>query len=872
MLGHALAKSSYVADVELALLEQPPIVNLGQCLAFFWAWRRETLGWEWFERLLRTLIVRERAEDAANVTLLFRATEHVWDLVDRIGEPLRSAYWNKHEPLWFDEISQEGYARGIGCLLEASRTNTAIEAAYRAAHDNRLDPTMALRVLDALRLDDQQGLTTHVNAYKLDYLFAILDNHVEEDRIVELEIAHAERLRILGFRDVARRGARCFFEKIKRSPEYFVDVLRRMQRPEGVNVFDDELGRSTDASAVERKHLGTLIYDWSGYPGDDMPIGEREAALETWCTAVLREASDPKLKRGAVHHLEEILARVDTADDGHWPCLTARRLLESGQIRDVSNARINGRGMLPRGIGEGGKSLRVLAEEYQASANALRGKYPKTAAILDAMARDRQRESERVDEEERREHIEYGESARDAEEPRSRTVEPKPSTALREGLNHIRHIHVENLRCFDTLTIKDIPVDEEHGQCLMLLGANGTGKTTLLRAIAAALLDQQAAGTGIDAMTAPLLLLRNSSLPGKIEITLGEDVFGVQFVPEAGRLKVRPLGKPPTARPWVVGYGCFRGSLLGGNAHAMAPAGDTATLWGEGMGLWPSIQALDELQQRAKEGDSHSKNLMAGATHALTEVLHDIDEVTVESERLAIGGKGVGGKHSALALSDGYLGTMGWVLDMIFRWSSRQQALGKPIKVNFLAEMEGVAIVDDIDLHMHPSWQRKLLKRLQSTFPRMTFVGTTHNPQTILGVRKPEKIQVLRRSFEDPAQIEARAMEVPVGRRADQVLTGGWFGLDSTLDDETLALMDEHQRLLLQPVRDEAELTRLQEEIGSRIYRFIDTSREAYVYGIVTEILREQLPKLQPEEREKARQQLKEMVKARLAARDGKTA
>jgi hypothetical protein len=793
--------------------------------------------------------------------------DQVWNLIDEIGEPLAADYW-KETSGPYGNHSQITFERAISRLLSINNVLTAFETIDRA--EERVSTQVLLEVLN--RMKEVLGGKAPASPdgmleYRLETILDRLEGRpgVDGNVLLVLEVSFGPYI------SNPKRVRRQISSHLGNHPKVFVELMQALYRREGEEPPTEESEGSTRALKAENAY--NVVSSWNGYPGEGLTPAEREQKLELWAAEVLDACYADGRGAPASSPVGEVLARAPDADDGIWPCIAARRLLRRNKYPHLSDglriAKHNRRGVTTRATLEGGTQELELAKKYRDAASHVQETFPETAVMLGELARDYEREAESWEVRAKRRRIENGD---DDDPVLADQPQPQPSTALREGLNHIRHIHVENLRCFDTLTIKDIPVDEEHGQCLMLLGANGTGKTTLLRAIAAALLDQQAAGTGIDAMTAPLLLLRNSSLPGKIEITLGEDVFGVQFVPEAGRLKVRPLGKPPTARPWVVGYGCFRGSLLGGNAHAMAPAGDTATLWGEGMGLWPSIQALDELQQRAKEGDSHSKNLMAGATHALTEVLHDIDEVTVESERLAIGGKGVGGKHSALALSDGYLGTMGWVLDMIFRWSSRQQALGKPIKVNFLAEMEGVAIVDDIDLHMHPSWQRKLLKRLQSTFPRMTFVGTTHNPQTILGVRKPEKIQVLRRSFEDPAQIEARAMEVPVGRRADQVLTGGWFGLDSTLDDETLALMDEHQRLLLQPVRDEAELTRLQEEIGSRIYRFIDTSREAYVYGIVTEILREQLPKLQPEEREKARQQLKEMVKARLAARDGKTA
>jgi len=322
----------------------------------------------------------------------------------------------------------------------------------------------------------------------------------------------------------------------------------------------------------------------------------------------------------------------------------------------------------------------------------------------------------------------------------------------------------------------------------------------------------------------------------------------------------------------MVAYGCYRGSLLGGSERSKAPAGGTASLWSEGTGLWPSRDWLREVGKKAQEGDEEARHLVDGARLALKGVLYGIEDISVESERVLVRGGDLGGPISAAALSDGYLGMMGWVMDLVARYSERRRALGKPITADFLEQMEGIALVDDIDLHLHPLWQRTLLKNLQKTFPKMTFVGTTHNPQTLIGVQKPEKIYVLQRLADDPRQVEAVPMDPPEGLRADQVLTR-YFGEDSTLDDETLELMDDHQRLLLEgkPRTDEQVLS-LEEEIRSRIGRFVDTAREAFAYGIVTEILSEEFPKLRPEEREAARQKLKEMAKARLAEREGKKA
>lgn len=47
-------------------------------------------------------------------------------------------------------------------------------------------------------------------------------------------------------------------------------------------------------------------------------------------------------------------------------------------------------------------------------------------------------------------------------------------------------------------------------------------------------------------------------------------------------------------------------------------------------------------------------------------------------------------------------------------------------------EGTGVVLIDELDLHMHTSWQRKVLSVLKNTFPNIQFIITTHSPQ-ILG-------------------------------------------------------------------------------------------------------------------------------------------
>ncbi|CAK8713656.1 hypothetical protein KKHLCK_02710 [Candidatus Electrothrix laxa] len=61
---------------------------------------------------------------------------------------------------------------------------------------------------------------------------------------------------------------------------------------------------------------------------------------------------------------------------------------------------------------------------------------------------------------------------------------------------------------------------------------------------------------------------------------------------------------------------------------------------------------------------------------------------------------------------------------------------------------EAVFLIDAVELHLHPSWQRKIIPKLLSTFPSCQFIITTHSPQ-VLGNIKPESIFLLKREEDD---------------------------------------------------------------------------------------------------------------------------
>ena len=88
-------------------------------------------------------------------------------------------------------------------------------------------------------------------------------------------------------------------------------------------------------------------------------------------------------------------------------------------------------------------------------------------------------------------------------------------------------------------------------------------------------------------------------------------------------------------------------------------------------------------------------------------------------------------------LSDGERGTLAMVLDL-----TRRLAQANPAMTDPAGQAEAVVLIDEIDLHLHPQWQRQILQNLIAAFPKCQFIATTHSPQ-VVGEVGHDRIQII---------------------------------------------------------------------------------------------------------------------------------
>jgi predicted ATP-binding protein involved in virulence len=132
------------------------------------------------------------------------------------------------------------------------------------------------------------------------------------------------------------------------------------------------------------------------------------------------------------------------------------------------------------------------------------------------------------------------------------------------------------------------------------------------------------------------------------------------------------------------------------------------------------LKHLATLQRAAKRFLPECKNLRA-ETESRPRLLIDKGKCTLDVRQL----------------SEGERGLLALVLDLAKRLSQLNGSAADP-----LAGGEAVVLIDELDLHLHPKWQRTIVERLTDTFPRCQFIATTHSPQIVAAV-EPEQVLLL---------------------------------------------------------------------------------------------------------------------------------
>lgn len=95
------------------------------------------------------------------------------------------------------------------------------------------------------------------------------------------------------------------------------------------------------------------------------------------------------------------------------------------------------------------------------------------------------------------------------------------------------------------------------------------------------------------------------------------------------------------------------------------------------------------------------------------------------------------GDHPLRSLSDGYRSTAQWVLDFL-GWSIYAGRFANG------SDIGGILLVDELEQHLHPRWQRHIVQRLRQQFPKTQIFASTHTPLVAAGTADIEAGRLLR--------------------------------------------------------------------------------------------------------------------------------
>lgn len=363
---------------------------------------------------------------------------------------------------------------------------------------------------------------------------------------------------------------------------------------------------------------------------------------------------------------------------------------------------------------------------------------------------------------------------------------PEEIADLTQASAKLRYVQLSAIGIF-----RELKLELADGWTL-LLGNNGGGKSTILRAIALALSGNDSRLSALSAR-----LLRSGESSGTIELGIGSGRILSTLVRDEKSVTVR---SPQTTllqsgQMLVLAFPALRGVIT------LQPQGPTV-----GAALNPSVDDVLPLLQGIV--DSRLNNLQQWLVNAVLrseKSANGRDARMLETFQSVISEMVPGGriKYSRLdrtlwtvyftidgievpfdGISQGMSSILNWVGVLLQRlydvYPNSKNPEGEPALV----------LIDEIDAHLHPMWQRQLVTLARKKFPKVQVVASSHSPLLAGAVRR-EELRIIERDAETGQMSAVTPREDLAGQKVEDILTSSLFSLPTTRSPD--AEKDIHQ-------------------------------------------------------------------------------
>lgn len=354
---------------------------------------------------------------------------------------------------------------------------------------------------------------------------------------------------------------------------------------------------------------------------------------------------------------------------------------------------------------------------------------------------------------------------------------------------HLKKIRLRNIKCFKELHLDfsenplmiDLTKSDSVRRWTTLFGKNAVGKSTLLQAMGAVLAGPSAmrellpvaegwvrSGAAYGEIYAELLWSEGDAAPpgpkrykpyvmqyivggndpSKLPASVSEKPSVAEIIPWSGdpgetkadaktrqrdqntkdRRLLQETAYTENTQGWLAcGYGPFR-RLSGGaeQSNSIVSAGRRSarfvTLFREDAALTNATKWLTDLHNTARDGDERSEKALNIVKNCFATNLFP------ESAELVVTAKSAFLKRNGSTeilfqnLSDGYRSMLALSVDMLHWLTEAFPGVENPLLCS------GVVLIDELDTHLHPAWQRMIGHWLRAKFPNMQFIIATHSP------------------------------------------------------------------------------------------------------------------------------------------------
>ena len=430
----------------------------------------------------------------------------------------------------------------------------------------------------------------------------------------------------------------------------------------------------------------------------------------------------------------------------------------------------------------------------------------------------------------------------------------------------IEELNLDNIKCFETFKLR-LGSTAKPYRWITLLGENGTGKSTVLQALALLIAGPEGA---IQLLQRPEGWLRNEEKYGKLTLRLHQGENDPElYGGKSGKKKKRKgrskpqteISVPPSATeyqrkvfqytlyvtgsqkltinnkvftepvitedtnnrviPWLrehallpkgkgwfgAGYGAFR--RLTRSSRILVPGlkeplryTNFSTQFNENDPLEAFEQWMVYLDYKIEKGKNplaeKQRDLAIGAIDKLLPKGNRFDSID-DNGRIWFRTENV--RVPTIALSDGFRSILALAGDLVWRLIEAFPESNAPL------EEEGVVVIDELDIHLHPTWQYEIAGWLRATFPSLQFIMATHSPIIAAGAGGEA---MTYRFYKKDGKIDFDSIKNIHAYNVDRILQSEAFGLVSPFSKDTQQKITDYYALKRKKSLSPAEQEKLQ--------------------------------------------------------------